>query len=64
MEAHLLVYFIDVDFGERWLTSMKYSYAGMAAYVFEVVLVLLFSCAGGKPNPKTKPPNLSSIQSS
>lgn len=64
MEAHLLVHFIDADFGERWLTSMKHSYARMPAYVFGVVLVLLFSCGGGKHKSKTKPPNLSSIQSS
>lgn len=27
----------------------------VAAYVFEVLLVLLFSCGGGKPKAKTKP---------
>lgn len=43
---------------------MKHSSAGMAAYVFEVLLVLLYSCGGWKHKPKTKPPNLSSIQSS
>lgn len=34
---------------------MKHSYAGMTAYLFEVVLVLLFWGVGGEPKPKTKP---------
>lgn len=57
IEAHLLVLFIAVDFGERRLTSMKHSYAGTIAYMFEVGLVLLFW--QGEPKPKAKPQILS-----